>query len=244
MYLLTNKNNTIVYITTEAVLKSDGIHVGGNLVFSDKTLNIIKIDELPNDIIPQKYCYTNDEGFYLNKSYNSIINEDSIHEKLEYIINKIEPIVDENRLTLEEMKKLQVSRVGRQCKDVIDHGVDVELSTGVEHFSLTMEDQKNIDKLLSRVKEGMAFAPYHSDTTQCKIYSAEDILNISITADTFILYQTTYCNSLNTWIRRCETKEEIRAIQYGIELPEDLANDLDNIITLMYEELQRIQTQL
>lgn len=242
MYLLINKNDVIVYISTRADLKSDGIHVGGNLVFSDKSLKIIKVDKLPSDIIPQAYCYTVLDGFYPNESHINIGNDGAINEKLDYIINKIDPMIDENRLTLEEMQKLQVSRVGAQCKKVIDNGTDVVLSDEkIERFSLTMDDQNNINKLVIKIKEGMKFAPYHSDTTQCKIYSAEDIMRISIETDMFILYHTTYCNSLNTWIRRCEDKEDVKQIHFGMDLPEDLKDDLDGIMELVSDELYRVQ---
>jgi folate-dependent tRNA-U54 methylase TrmFO/GidA len=111
MYILTNKANIVVYITTDAILKSDGIHVGNNLVFSDKTLNIISIDTIPTDVIIQKYCYTDENGFYLNSSYSDETNN-TVVEQVNYILSKINNTVDINTLTLDEMKTYQISKVG------------------------------------------------------------------------------------------------------------------------------------
>lgn len=240
-YLLVNKNNVVVYMSTEATIKSDGIHVGNGVVFADKTLQIKTVDLLPEGIVPQRYCYTNEEGFYLNPSYVDNNNSNELIEKINYIINKVDPVIDENRLSLEEMKQLQISRVGKQCDAVIDAGVDVELSTGVEHFSLTIKDQKNIDKLLDKVEKGAEYAPYHSDSNQCRLYSAKDIVRISLAADMFVLYNITYCNALNTWIRRCTNKDEIRQIYFGIELPEDLKRDFDAVMEASLQEAEKIK---
>ena len=40
------------------------------------------------------------------------------------------------------------------------------------------------------------------------------------------LYHTTYYNHLAAWVRRCESAEEVSAITYGAELPEDLAEHI------------------
>lgn len=241
MYILTNKTNVVVYITTDATLKSDGIHVGNNLVFSDKTLNIISIDIIPTEVAVQKYCYSLENGFYINPSYNNGTNN-TVTEQVNYILSKIDNTVDINTLTLDEMKQYQISKVGAECTNKIYTGTDVTLTDGtVEHFSLTLVDQSDIDKLLNRVKEGMTLVPYHSDTNPCKIYSADDIKKISIAADMTVFYNTTYCNAINTWIRRCETKDEIKAITFESVLPEDLQLAFNEIMQTVNSQLSLIQ---
>lgn len=237
MYILANKNNVVVCLTTEAELKSDGIHVDNNTVFSDKTLQTFIFDsQIPDGVVPQKYCYIPETGFYLNTSY---ANNNDVSEKVDYILNKIDPVIDEDRLTLVELKALYISKSNAACDAKIDAGIDVELSTGIEHFSLNIKDQKNIDKIMSKIKEGMTMAPYHSDSSECKIYPASDILKISLAADMFITYNTTYANSINTWIRGCNIKEEVKQIHFGAELPEDLKSNMDEIIAVAEEEVAR-----
>lgn len=36
----------------------------------------------------------------------------------------------------------------------------------------------------------------------------------------FVSYHTTYCNSINAWIKGAQTAEEIEAIQYGAQIPD------------------------
>lgn len=94
---------------------------------------------------------------------------------------------------------------------------------------------------MSKIQIGMENAPYHSDTNSCKIYSAIDIIKISIATDTFILYNTTYCNSLHTWIRRSDDREEIKRINFGSTLPEDLQLAFNEVMNTSAEELDRIK---
>lgn len=54
----------------------------------------------------------------------------------------------------------------------------------------------------------------------CKYYSAEDMTKIIEAAMKFVSYHTTYCNSMNAWIKGAQTAEEIEAIQYGAQIPD------------------------
>lgn len=44
------------------------------------------------------------------------------------------------------------------------------------------------------------------------------------------LYHTTYCNHLRAWVHRCETAAGVEAITYGVELPEDLAANMEAVL--------------
>jgi hypothetical protein len=162
-----------------------------------------------------------------------------LKQKIEYILNKLDPNVDENALTLDEFKSLYIYKMGQECNTKIYAGTDVIFSDGsVEHFSLTLEDQKNIDKLVFKItNNGLTQIPYHSDTNICKLYSVEQFNLINLTVDNFIFYQTTYCNHINIWIRRCKSKDEIRAIYYGTRLPDDLQANLDYLVRITSDQI-------
>lgn len=132
--------------------------------------------------------------------------------------------------TLEEVKKKKIDEVDLACMNAIIDGVDVELPTGAEHFSLEETDQINLTAALTMVEQGAPSYPYHADGNLCRLYTADEIKAISAAAMTHKLYHTTYCNHLFNWIERLETAEEIEAIYYGVELPEDLQANMTEVL--------------
>lgn len=126
--------------------------------------------------------------------------------------------------TLKEVKELKVSEVTAAHNAVVQNGVDVQLSNGkTEHFTLTERDQTYLMGLQTQVMAGMEQIPWHpSDTTeQCKYYSNADMASITTTALQFITYHVTYLRALTIYINSLQTKEEVTAITYGSEIPEE-----------------------
>ena len=123
----------------------------------------------------------------------------------------------------------KISEINSICDTTIANGVDVILNGETKHFSLTMVDQKNILAAQGAVQAGATEYPYHADGELCKQYSAADIITIATAATIFITYHTTYCNHVHAWIKRCENREQIEAIYYGAELPQDLAAHMTEV---------------
>lgn len=67
--LLINENNILVYISDICETVVNGFFVGNNMVFNPDGLHIEEVGSVPEEVIPQKYCYTQDDGFYLNENY-------------------------------------------------------------------------------------------------------------------------------------------------------------------------------
>jgi hypothetical protein len=125
----------------------------------------------------------------------------------------------------------KLSEISDTCEKTIYAGVDVTLPTGTTaHFSLTEKDQINITAAQTAIKAGATQFPYHADGDLCRMYSGEEIAAIETAATKFVLYHTTYCNHLNRWIDRSTSEDEIRAIYYGIPLPDDLKTSMDAIV--------------
>ena len=139
--------------------------------------------------------------------------------------------------TLAEKKN---SMVAETCQKLIYNGIDVELSTGTEHFSLQTHDQTNIDSMFTAVTLGATQYPYHSDGNQCVLYSAADIVTLYVAYKSFVTQQTTYCNFLNIWLKRETDAEAVAAIQFGSELPEDLAAEMKAILGQAAAQIQTI----
>lgn len=146
-----------------------------------------------------------------------------------------------NLLTLAQ-KKAQMANT--TCENLIHAGIDVQLTTGEEHFSLETNDQTNIDSMFTAVTLGATQYPYHSDGAQCKMYSAADIVTLYVAYKTFVTTQTTYCNFLKIWIDRETSKTVLAGITYGSELPDDLASQMETILSAAEAEIQSIISKM
>lgn len=132
-----------------------------------------------------------------------------------------------NKLTEEKCGELSAA-----CHAAIVAGCDVQLEDGsVRHFSLDETDQINLTTALATIERGVAGYPYHADGQICRLFSAADIYAIANAATAHKLYHTTLCNHLLAWARRAETDEELASITYGAQLPEDLAANMNEVLT-------------
>ena len=122
---------------------------------------------------------------------------------------------------VEQIRSEKLAEVSNRCESTIFAGVDVVLTDGSkEHISLTEKDQINLFGKQVQLATGVTQLEYHEDGQLCKYYSAEDMTKIIETAMKFVSYHTTYCNSLNAWIKGVKTTDDIVVIQYGAEIPD------------------------
>lgn len=128
--------------------------------------------------------------------------------------------------TLEEVKAMKLSEIGRACEQTIYAGVDVELPGGTEHFSLTEKDQINLFGKQAQMAAGAERFEYHQDGHPCRYYSKEEIQMIVETALGFVTYHTTYCNALNIWVSSLEDVDVVGAVVYGCEVPEEYQSEV------------------
>lgn len=147
----------------------------------------------------------------------------------------VEIIGGEDSLPIVRAAKLR--EISNACNSVIVAGIDLELSEGTVHFNLSIEDQSNIANLFRVVELGGTEFPYQSDGGVCRIYTAAEIAQIYIAAQTMITSQTTYHNELKLYVQSLETAEDVAAVQYGMTLP-------DPYLTEMNEKLAVAQAQM
>lgn len=128
---------------------------------------------------------------------------------------------------LPEVKDAKIAEMDLQCNQTIVNGFDIELSDGESHhFSLKIEDQLKISKLNDRVNANIDTLPYHADGEECKFFSKEDVQKINATMENIIEYQVTYFNSLKAYIDSLSTVEEVNAITYGVDIPEEYQSEV------------------
>lgn len=127
---------------------------------------------------------------------------------------------------VENVRQCKRKELSEACEAVIYAGVDVELSTGTEHFSLTEKDQINLFGKQAQLATGAQKLEYHNDGQPCKYYSAEDMQLILSQAMAYVSFQTTYCNSLFQWLGSMDKGSEILKISYGSEIPETFQTEV------------------
>ena len=112
-------------------------------------------------------------------------------------------------------------------RDGIIAGFDVVLSDGKSrHYSMTVEDQLNINSLYGLLAAGMEQVPYHADGDVCEYYTAQDFGLIVQKAAAHKTYQESYFNSLKTYINSKRTAGTVDEIYYGVKIPEQYQSDV------------------
>lgn len=129
-------------------------------------------------------------------------------------------------LSVSNFAKTKKEELASACEATIFAGIDVELSTGVEHFSLTEKDQINLFGKQAQLASGAERLEYHNDGQPCKYYAATDMMAIITAAMQFVSYHTTYCNSLFMWLKGCTKASEMSEISYGAAVPVEYMSEV------------------
>jgi len=167
------------------------------------------------------------EGGTVSKTYtgyNTVCQIDGMDVILTNSGRKLELAYDD--ADIETLRSSKLAEMGGHCSAAIYYGVDVN----GEHYSLEETDQINLQNAYAAVQAGATGYPYHADGQLCRLHTAEEITAIANAATSHKLYHTTYCNHLNTWIKRATSAAELGGIYYGAALPDDLKANMEAII--------------
>lgn len=162
------------------------------------------------------------------EEYN--ILAESIEKEEEIIIETpsifvMPEITNTPNISVDFVREAKLKEMSSICRTTIENGFDLELRGETHHFSLDTQDQLNLISL-SAMAQTQEYIPYHADGESCIFYTAEEINAIIAAATQFKIYHTTYYNALKTYINSLETIEEIAAIEYGVEIPEEYKSDV------------------
>lgn len=144
----------------------------------------------------------------------------------------------------EVIRAAKIAEISAACNTVIVSGVDLELTDGTVHFNLSIEDQSNIANLFRVVELGGTEFPYQADGGVCRIYSAQEIAQIYIAAQTLITTQTTYHNALKAYVQSLDDVEAIAAVQYGMTLPDPYATEVAEKLGVAQAQMNAIVARL
>lgn len=130
--------------------------------------------------------------------------------------------------TLEEVIESKVVEMNAAQQSVIQMGIDVTLTDGsVEHFTLSDHDQTSLMGLQTQVAQGVEQIPWHTsdEAEHCKFYSNADMALITEAAMAYVTWHVTYFRDLRIFIRSLETKDEVNAVVYGMDIPEEYQSE-------------------
>lgn len=130
--------------------------------------------------------------------------------------------------TLEEVKETKVAEMNAIQQEIITAGIDVTLTDGTtDHFDLTDRDQMRLMGLQAQVASGAELISWHTsdEDEHCKFYSNADMALIAEKAMTYVTWHVTYFRDLRIYIRSLETKEEVAAVTYGMDIPQEYQSD-------------------
>lgn len=117
---------------------------------------------------------------------------------------------------IEELKENKKQEINQACASLIYSGYDYN----GEHFDLTNEDQINIIASLKKAESGLS-VPYHSSkpneegSNPCRLYSAEEFIQIATAITKFKEDNLTYCNLLKLQVDEMTDVADIENVKYG-----------------------------
>ena len=170
-----------------------------------------------------------DEQEYL-MLYEALKTEQEIEYAQEIYDNTEEPETSEDTTSIDFIRSSKIKEMSYQCNKTIENGFDIETEDGIHHYSYALEDQLNLMNLSAAIARGEEQLSYHADGELCKFYTAAEINEIISAGNAWKTYHTTYFNALKAYINSLETIEEIDAITYGTELPEEFKSDVLRVI--------------
>ena len=189
--------------------------------------------------------YSNQVGGFANELIITLTKMDLV-STVERLDKQVNPVIDVDKMSLEEYKNWKIGQFSRQGEQIIFNGTEVELINGVrKDFTYNLEDQSNLLNalfIIQSLDDTTITLPYHGHAEPCELYSALDILTIYITLQTFSTITQTMVNMRNNWVRSCETKEEAEAISFDTPLPQEWADRAEAILgpaRALVEEIKR-----
>ena len=161
---------------------------------------------------------------------------------VERIDKQVNPVHDENAMSLEELRQYRLSQIAEACQADIYAGDVVEISTGSRLFSYTAEDQMNLANAVNILTQlpTIEVLPYHANGYSCELMRARDIVTIYMTLQLRLTRLTTYCNLLNMYVRGMSERRDISEARYGMELPEEYNAKLEEISMQSLEIMQEM----
>lgn len=141
---------------------------------------------------------------------------------------------------LQGIRQEKIQQLSEECSETIQKGVQYNGKT----YSLTPNDQINIDSMFNAVIAGAEEYPYHANSESCYNMKAEDIVNLYVLYKKTVTYYTTYYNQLKMYIGTLTDKEAIEKVFFGQPLTGVFQEQLEDMMTSADAQMQNIIAKL
>ena len=178
------------------------------------------------------------------------LSKTDLVDQVNRIDHQINPVIDLDSMSTDELRTYILEQVSKACEVDVYDGDEIELEDGTtQKFSYTFQDQVNWDELfiMAIIAPEMELLPYHGNSHSCTFFTRRQVIKI---CSTLLLRKTqliTYANAINMYANSLEDRDEIMAITYGMELPSEYQENIDQImsgtITQMRNFLARIMPE-
>lgn len=252
-----NSDDTKIYLLTswnaQTFSSSLTLTVQGNDLqgVSQNFRSIGKLEIFQDDILVATYTNidTYDEITFLKDEYvpgeqrfsdalRIHLTKTDIIEQVQRIDEQINPVVDIDAMTLDEVKEYRIKQIGDVCRAEIYAGEEVTLSDGsVKHYTFDQDDQNNVLSAISLIFAAkqlgfeLDFVPFHASGHECELTDSLSMVNIYMTLQLLLTRLTTRCNMLNCMIRESNNKDEVLAINWDTQLLPQYQERFNEIMT-------------
>ena len=129
---------------------------------------------------------------------------------------------------IENVRERKISEMNAVQQSMIANGFDIVIDGKVKHFTLTDHDQTSMLGLMGQVQMGIKQIPWHTSDhdEHCEYFTNEQMKSIIEKATGFLTYHITYFRDLRIYINNLSSKEEIEAVEYGIQIPNEYKSDV------------------
>ena len=162
------------------------------------------------------------------------LSKTNLVDQVNRIDHQINPVIDLDSMSTDELRTYILEQVSKACEADVYDGQEIELEDGTtQKFSYTFQDQVNWDELfiMAIIAPEMELLPYHGNSHSCTFFTRRQVINI---CSTLLLRKTqliTYANAINMYANSLEDRDEIMAITYGMELPSEYQENIDQIMS-------------
>ena len=165
------------------------------------------------------------------ESPDTVVIAEISQDEFETIKSALDALVQENPNAPEQsaadsqvlslVLEAKIKTLSNRCAAEIKNGFDILLSDGLRHrFSLSLEDQINMLSLKDALDAGEQRIAYHGVDEPYQFFTAEDIGRILEKKEYCKNYNLLYFNSLKKYVCSLSSVEDVKAVEWGSEIPE------------------------
>lgn len=129
------------------------------------------------------------------------------------------PEFENMEVTVDYIRDVKLKELSLACSKAIADGFDLEVDGELMHFSLTANDQLNLQDASLQIIGGKNTIPYHADDGEYRLFTDKDMFRIFTAANEHKTYHLAYFNCLKKWVNGLKRISSIQAVEYGSDIP-------------------------